>query len=174
MKTLRRLCLVILLATLSACALLKPPREAYWLDPAAPRPASDAVSLMHYSSYARKLSGKLLAEETERVRLAQATEKSDFRQLQYAIALSVPGASAADHRRALQLLEPLTQPGEARDTDLQALASLMRATLAEQRRLEDGSLSQQRRAEDLEKKLEALKEIEKSLLPANQPARGRN
>lgn len=173
MKTLRSLCLLILVSALSACALLKPPRDAYWLDRSAPRPASDAVSLLHYATYARKLSGKPLAEETERLRLAQLAESTDFRQLQYAIALSVPAATTADQRRAMQLLETLSRPGEDRDAELQALASLMRASLAEHRRLEDGILSQQRRAEDLEKKLEALKEIEKSLLPAKQPARGR-
>jgi hypothetical protein len=40
----------------------------------------------------------------------------------------------------------------------------MHAQLAEQRRLEDGSHSNYRRAEELEKKLEALKDIEKNLL----------
>ena len=160
------------LLLLSSCALLKPPREAYWLDPQAPRPGSDAVSLIHYAVYAKNLGGKQLAEETERVRLAWTAEKTDFRVLQYAMALSVPGATAADHRRALQLIEPLTRPGAGRDAELRALASLMHAQLAEQRRLEDGSHSHFRRAEKLEKKLEALKDIEKSLLPRGKPKAG--
>ena len=167
--------IVILLCSLlllSSCALLKPPREAYWLDPQAPRPASDAVSLIHYAVYVKSLGGKQLAEETERVRLAWTAEKTDFRVLQYAMALSVPGATAADHRRALQLIEPLTRPGAGRDAELRALASLMHAHLAEQRRLEDGSHSQYRRAEELEKKLEALKDIEKSLLPRDKTKGG--
>lgn len=154
---------------LSSCALLKPPREAYWLDPQAPRPGSDTVSLIHYAVYARNLGGKQLAEETERVRLAWTAEKTDFRLLQYAMALSVPNASAADHRRALQLIDPLTRPGDGRDDELRPLASLMHAHLAEHRRLEDGSHSHYRRAEELEKKLEALKDIEKSLLPYDKP-----
>jgi hypothetical protein len=167
--------IVILLCSLlllSSCALLKPPREAYWLDPQAPRPASDAVSLIHYAVYVKSLGGKQLAEETERVRLAWTAEKTDFRVLQYAMALSVPGTSAADHRRAQQLIEPLTRPGDGRDGELRALASLMHAQLAEQRRLEDGSHSHFRRAEELEKKLEALKDIEKSLLPRGKPKAG--
>jgi hypothetical protein len=166
-----RLCVLLFLAGLSGCALMKPPQSAYWLDPQAARPSSDAVSLLHYAAYARKLGGKQLAEETERLRLAYAAEKSDFRLLQYAIALSVAGTTAADHRRALQLIDPLTQPGQGRDSELRALASLMHVNLTEQRRLEDGNASQaqrareeQRRADELEKKLEALKDIEKSLL----------
>jgi hypothetical protein len=155
----------LLMTLLGSCALLKPPADAYWLDPQGPRPSSDAVSLLHYSLYVRNLGGKQLAEETERVRLAHAGEKTDFRLLQYAMALSVPAASAADQRRALQLLDPLARGEDGRDKELRALASLMRAQLAEQRRLEEGSHSQQRRADDLEKKLEALKDIEKSLLP---------
>jgi len=157
---------------LSSCALLKPPGNTYWLDPQGPRPSSDAVSLLHYSVFAGKLGGKQLAEETERLRLAYAAEKTDFRLLQYALALSVPAASAADQRRAQQLLEPLARGEDGRDSELRALASLMRAHLTEQRRLEEGSHSQQRRAEDLEKKLEALKDIEKSLLPRDK-AKGR-
>jgi hypothetical protein len=149
---------------LSSCALLKPPHEVYWLDPQAPRPASDAVLLIHYALYARNLGSKQLAQETERVRLAWTAEKTDFRLLQYAMALSVPSATAADHRRALQMIDPLTRLGDGRDGELRALASLMHAQLAEQRRLEDGSHSNYRRAEELEKKLEALKDIEKNLL----------
>jgi hypothetical protein len=80
------------------------------------------------------------------------------------MALSVPSATAADHRRALQMIDPLTRLGDGRDGELRALASLMHAQLAEQRRLEDGSHSNYRRAEELEKKLEALKDIEKNLL----------
>ncbi len=183
MSALRRvafiLCSLLLLPGLNSCALLKAPRDAYWLDPQAPRPSSDAVSLLHYSVFARNLSGKPLAEETERVRLAYAAEKTDFRLLQYATVLSVPGATAADHRRAQQLLEPAPRPADGRDSELQALASLMRANLAEYRRLEEGSHSQaqrareeQRRAEDLETKLEALKDIEKSLQRHDKGAKG--
>lgn len=183
MSVLRRialiLCSLVLLPGLNGCALLKAPRDAYWLDPRAPRPSSDAVSLLHYSVYARNLNGKPLAEETERVRMAYAGEKTDFRLLQYAIALATPGATAADHHRAQQLLDPAFRPGDGRDSELQALASLMRMNLAEYRRLEDGSHSQaqrareeQLRADDLEKKLEALKDIEKSLLRHDKGARG--
>ena len=159
------LCSLFLLGALGGCALLKPPRQAYWLDPQGPRPSSDAVSLLHYSLYVRNLGGKQLAEEAERVRHAHVAENTDFRLLQYAMALSAPGASAADQRRALQLIEPLTRSEDGRDSELRALASLMRAQLAEHRRMEDSSHSQQRRAEELENKLEALKDIEKSLLP---------
>lgn len=175
MKTLTRVAtafwIVLLGSGLGACALMTAPPNAYWLDAKAPPPAGEAVSLLHYSAYARKLGSRQLAEELERVRLAYAAEKSDFRLLQYVMALSVPVATAAEHRRALQLVEPLTQSDDRRDRDLQALASMMHASLTEQRRLEEGSASQaqrvreeQRRAEELEKKLEALKDIEKSLL----------
>ncbi|NJD35259.1 MAG: hypothetical protein FIA96_10580 [Betaproteobacteria bacterium] len=178
LRTATLLCALLLLSGLYGCAQMKASSKPYWVDPQAPHPSSDAVSLLHYAAYARKMGGKQLAEETERLRLAYTVEKTDFRSLQYAIALSVPGASVADHRRALQLLEPLAQHGDNRDSELRALASLMLVYLTEQRRLEDGNASyaqklreeqqkareDQRRAEELEKKLEALKDIEKSLL----------
>jgi hypothetical protein len=178
-RTTTLLCALLCLSGLSGCTMLKAPQSAYWLDPQAARPSSDAASLLHYSAYARKLGSKQLGEETERLRLAYAAEKTDFRLLQYAIVLSVPGTTAADHRRAIQLLDPLTQAGQGRDSELRSLASLMHASLTEQRRLEDGNASQaqrareeQRRADELEKKLEALKDIEKSLLRPDKGAGG--
>lgn len=157
---------------LSSCALLKPPREAYWLDPQAPRPSSDTVSLIHYAAYARNLGSKQLADETERVRLAWTAEKTDFHLIQYVMALSAPGATAADRRRALQLVEPLMRTEDDRNGELQALASLLHAHLSEHRRLEDNSHSHYRRAEELERKLDALKDIEKSLMPRRKATGG--
>lgn len=163
------LCSAVLLG---GCALLKAPGADYWIDPQEPRPASDAASLLRYASYARNLDARQLGEETERVRTAWTAEKTDFRLLQYVMVLSVAGATAADHRRALQLIAPLTRAGDGRDGDMRALASLMHAHLVELRRLEDGGYSHYRRAEELEKKLEALKDIEKSLLPRDRATGG--
>lgn len=178
-RTATLLCALLLLAGLNSCAVMKPAENTSTPDQQAPHPSSEAVSLLRYSAFARKLGARQLVEETERLRLAYTAEKTDFRLLQYAMALSVPGTTAADHRRALQLLDPLTKPGRGRDSELRALASLMHAYLTEQRRLEDGIASQaqrareeQRRAEDLEKKLEALKDIEKSLLRPEKDAGG--
>ena len=155
--------LALLLAALSGCAQMKAPPNEERIGVAVTQPAGvtqpvgEAVSLLYYFDYAHGLSAAELAKETERMRLLHARNKSDFHALQYAMLLSLP---VGDVHRAQQLLEPLTRGGRGQSRELRALALLLTTDLAERRRLEDGV----RKADDLEKKLEALKNIEKSLI----------
>ena len=169
---------VVLLAGLAGCAQFKAapqdesrikaasqdesrikaaPQDEYRIGVGTPQPAGEAVSLLYYFDYARGLSAADRTKETERMRLLHVRNKSDFHALQYAMLLSVPGG---DVHRAQQLLEPLTREGGAQSRELRALALLLTIDLAERRRLEDGV----HKADDLEKKLEALKNIEKNLI----------
>ena len=154
---------------LVGCAQVEPARDvsgagvAAVVEAKAPPPSSEAVSLLYYAQSIRAMSGKDLADETDRVRLAYATEKSDLYMLQYVLALSVSSASVANQRRALQLLEAFAAPADGRNSELQTLAALLRADIAERRRLEDIAYGQtqklreeQRRNEELDKKVEAL------------------
>ena len=149
--------LALLLAALAGCAQLKAPQNEDRIGVVVKQPAGEAVSLLYYFDYAHGLSAAELAKETERMRLLHARNKSDFHALQYAMLLSLP---LGDVHRAQQLLEPLTRVGRGQSRELRALALLLTTDLAERRRLEDGV----RKADDLEKKLEALKNIEKSLI----------
>ena len=189
-------CCLLLGLCLGGCAEIKPLPEAplpaapatpaappapatpYWLGDKTAAPSGDVISLLYYFQYAKALSSRELADELESLRQSESTEKLDFHTLQYAIALSLPNASVANQRRALQLLEPLAAPTEGRDGELQALAALLRAEIVERRRLEDIAYTQtlkyreeQRRADELDKKLdvltkklEALINIEKNLM----------
>jgi hypothetical protein len=155
-----------LLGLLTGCSLMPPSASDYWIKPGMGRPSGEAVSLLHYHDYLRGLSAAELHKETEKQRQLQAMEKGDFRRVQYALAL-MAGSAVADHRRASQLLEPLVKEVEGHDRELRALAILLHGELAERRRLEEGAAKyreEQRRADELEKKLEALKAIEKNLL----------
>lgn len=167
---------------LSGCAQLDRQIEAGANASAGERlsPTEAVLALLRYAQSIRAMGGKELTDETERLRQAQGADKSDFLALQYAVALSAPGASVASQRRALQLLEPFATmtPAEGSGGEFHALAALLRADLAERRRLEDIAYTQtqklreeQRRAEELErkvdaatKKLEALINIERNLL----------
>ena len=94
----------ILLSVLSGCAQVGIQHEAGAAASAAAEklpPPAEAVALLYYAQTVRVMNGKELADELERLRQAQAAEKSDFVTLQYALALSVPGASVANQRRAL-------------------------------------------------------------------------
>lgn len=142
------LCLAI---TLTACGSLRGERERYWLKSDINPGMDDAVALLHYASYARGLSAGERESELERQRSAFGKDKGDFRRVQYALLLSVPQATAAERRLALQVLEPVDKRGH--DADLGALAALIEAQLLGYRR-----------ADELEKKLDAVKDIERSLL----------
>ena len=162
--------LVLSLALLAGCATLTPaenvakPSPVYWN-------ASDSVSaLLTYFDQLRLLSAPELARETERARKSYAKDKSTFYQLQYAIALSVPGG---DIHHAQQLLDPLAKETGRYDRPLRALAVMLSTDLAERQRLEEALQTQTRRADDLDSKLEALKDIEKKMMQRENVIKGK-
>ncbi len=176
---------VLLMTTLGGCAQVVARHEVGTVvAERKPLSVADAALLLHYAQASRAMNGKEQADELERLRQAYVSEKTDTVALQYALILSVPGATVANQRRALQVLETFLMPAEGeagaggRKAEVQALASLLRSDLVERRRLEDIAYSQtlklreeQRRSEELEKqveaqtkKLEALVNIERRLL----------
>lgn len=151
----KRVLLVVVLGLLGACTTVRGGGERYWLNSDTHIGMDPAVSLLHYASYARNLSAAERERELERQRSAHARDKSDFRRLQYALLLSTPDATANDRRLAQQLIDPLLEGKH--DSDLQALAGLVNSHL-------NSYLQGQKRADELERKLDAVKDIERSLL----------
>lgn len=138
--------------------------DHYWLKPADMYIGmDDAVSLLHYANYVRGLGVGERERELERQRSAYARDKSDFRRLQYAFALSAGEAGPNERKLALQLLEGF-QDGR-HDSGLFALAALLAAhvnSVAQAQQM--GAQQGQKRIDELEKKLDAVKDIERSLL----------
>lgn len=161
---------LFVVAALGGCAARGLPEGEYAAPSALAQAFNPVTSLLYYFDYLRGLSVAELARETERARRLYVGEKSDFHLLQYAVALSVPGADAG---HALQLLEPLVKDGTGRSRDLRALALLLHADLVERRRLDANVQVQTRRADDLESKLDALKNIEKDMMQREAPVRKR-
>lgn len=145
------LLLITLAALLAAgCGSLRGPGGEPSARTESPRPAGDVENLLLYFEHVRKLPAADLAKEHEAVRQLFARSHSDFHRVRYAAVLSVPGATFSDEARALELLDPLLKnPGAS----LHNLAFVIGAQIQEQRR-----------AQDLQQKLEALKSLEKSLL----------
>jgi hypothetical protein len=121
-----------------------------WVRTGGPLPVSDSESLLMYFEYVRKLSAADLAKEHDTARQRYARTRSDFNRVRYAMLLSVPGSAFSDDARALDALEPLL--GKP-DTALHSLAFMVGAQIQEQRR-----------AQGLQQKLDALKSLEKSLI----------
>lgn len=163
-----------LVVSLACVALAGCASRGFFDSEVASRPAlspfsSPAVSLLYYFDYLRTLPPAELARETEHARRLHASEKSDFRLLQYVATLAVPGG---DTNRALQLLEPMIRDGVGHARELRGLAVLLHTELSERRRLEASVQNQTRRTEELESKLEALKNIEMQMMqrePSGKP-----
>ena len=153
------LCVAVLL--LSACATIeRNGSERYWLKSGSVYVGmDDAVSLLHYANYVRNLSAVERERETERQRAAFVRDKSDFRRLQYALVLSVPESGANERKQAQQLIEPLLEGKH--DSGVTALASLLNAQL---NAVTQAQQQGQKRIDELEKKLDAVKDIERSLM----------
>ena len=153
----RAACAALLLGLTAGCSLLArkpiaPPREA-------------VAEILTYADSTRTLQGAELAQEI--ARLNKETLPAD--QLRLALALSWTH-QPSDLVRAQDLLQRvLANPGDDAQP-LKDLARLLTARFAEQRRMQDlldrqnGQLRDlQRRLDQTQDKLDALKEIERSL-----------
>lgn len=139
----------------------------------------DPVTLtLAYADRVRTLAGTELTQEI--TRLGNAISATD--QLRLALALSQT-RQLHDLVRAQELLQRVLANGNEEARPLHALSRLLAARLAEQRRAEDVLDRQnqqvrdlQRRLEQTQDKLDALKEIERSLSsrPPGAPASSPN
>jgi hypothetical protein len=181
---------VVSLFCLIAAGCAAPPAGE---PPPAPKPApvtsaivpakapSVSESIMTYVLKVRNLTNSVLTDEVHKMREALAREKSDANRLKLAVVLVQSGST--DEAEILSLVDPATQ--EHVDPGLRGLAVLLHtaltdrrktreALLATQGRLRDTQKSQEstlarsdqlkKQVEELEKKLTALKSIEKSLI----------
>lgn len=106
-----------------------------------------------YHAQLRRAGARELQQEQELARRIFLKSADDRARMRYALAMTMPGASAADVARALDALDPLTRNAEA---PLHGLALLLSAQLQEQRRSE-------MQAQALQHKLDALLELERSM-----------
>ena len=147
-------CLVVLLAS---CGSLRSPGGAGepWLRDR-PQPQGEADSLLIYFEYVRRLAPAELAKEQEVVRHLYTGSRTDFIRVRFAIANSLPG----DDGRALDALGPLLKNSDAA---LHGIAFMVATQIQDQRR-----------AQGLHDKLDALKQMEKQMIerdPANSTRR---
>ena len=141
--------------------------------PAAPMAPSTAQSyaedLMAYLARLRTMNDAALAGEAARMR----RDASDLARVKAALALTL--SSQGDDADILELVEPVARKQAA--PDVRAMATLLHATASERRRLRQraaasaGELREERklaethkqRAEQLQQKLDALTDLERSL-----------
>lgn len=156
-------CAVLAGVALGGCGALRSFESAGaepWVRTSGVMPVSDAESLLMYFSYLKRLPAAELASEHDTARQAFTRSRSDFSRVRLALALSLPNTGFHDESRALDLLEPVAKN---RNAALYDLAILLSAYLQEQRRREAS-------AQGLQRKLDALKSLEKTLIERDRGA----
>jgi len=165
------------LEAVKPAAIFAPPRPA---APPAPRVTAGG-ELVAYLARIRDLGDRALAAETARQRDAARSSGSEVESVKLALALSL--FPAADEGEIAVLMEPVARKPTA-DDDVRAMASFLLVQAAERRRLKEGAAAAgsrlrderraheaqkqradalQERAAQLQQKIEALTELEKSL-----------
>jgi hypothetical protein len=193
----RRLALAALCLAAGACSVLAPDAP----QSAPPRPASPALGgffgrgtttadeLVAYLDRIRVLGESALAAEATRQRQLAQRENNDLARVKAALALTL--SLPAEEGDILALVDPVARKASA-DADLKAMASFLQAIAGDRRRLREGAtaaaarLREERRAHEVQKqradalqeraaqlqqKLDALTEIEKSLSDRQPPSR---
>jgi hypothetical protein len=145
-----------------------------------PAAAAPATALVAYLVRLRGLNERGLAAEAVRQKDKAREEPGDLAQLKVAIALSL--SSQSEETEILALVEPVAK--RSGDDDLKAMASFLQVQATERRRLRESATTAgsrlrderrasealklradalQERAAQLQQKLDALTELEKSL-----------
>lgn len=116
---------------------------------APPEPLPAAI----YAEYVQRLAPAEQEKEIERARLALNRDRTDLRRLHYGMALALSASTPATRRAAAPVLEPLLKEVPGRESEIHAIAGLLMELIQEQRR-----------GDELERKLDAMKEIERALM----------
>jgi hypothetical protein len=173
-----KLSLVSLALCLSGCPATAEksarPNER-WYDAVVEPLQSEPERALRFYDRIIRLKGGELAQELETTRQSYEREKTELGRVQLAMILSLPNAAFRDDHAANQLLVPYVKDRSLEQSALRPLALLLHAQLAENRKADEALQQQaaktreeQRRAEALQQKLEALLEMEMKMLEREQ------
>lgn len=148
----------------------RPPAEAI-PSPVEQTKTSDTDRIMKFYARLAPMKATELARELEDARQAFEADRSDLNRMQLAVLLSLPGTSFRDDATAIALLSVLVKDKAREDSDLRPLAIWLHAHLLEARRSDEALQQQsvklkeeQRRAESLQQKLDAILDMEMKMI----------
>jgi selenocysteine-specific translation elongation factor len=196
MKGIARLTLAAALASLAGCSLFERPAEPAPAAAAEPAPLlapllgrSTAQELMAYMGRLRAMNETSLAAETTRQRQAAQKQPTDVAKLKVAMAMVI--APQAEETDILAVVDPIARK-ESAEAEVRAMASFLQGIAVERRRLKESAATagarlrderkaretekqraeaMQERAAQLQQKLDALTDLEKSLSDRPNPTR---
>lgn len=171
----RAIWVALVLAAVAGCATGTGHRqEGGWLPSMRPLP-NDTERMLGFYERVLKLKGDDLVREYETITQAYDKEPGELNRLQLATLLSLPSTGFRDEAAALNLVQPFVRDKRYQDSALRPLALLMQAYLTELRREEEALQLQmsrlkdeQRRADALQQKLEALLDMEMKMIEHEQ------
>ena len=169
---------VVLAVVVGACAPVgsKTTRpDTPWFRTVAEPTQSDPDRIARFYDRLLKMKGTELAGELEMIRRSFESDKSELDRLQLALLLSLPGTSFRDDNAALVLLGPLMKDRGLEGSTLRPLAIWLHSELLELRRSDEALQQQvaklkeeQRRAEALQQKLDAILDMEMKMIEREQ------
>ena len=160
-----RIASLLLLLSLTACTGLSARSRDTDTSPASQISSimdSDVDTMLRYHQRIKKMNPVELNKEYEQVNQAFAQKKSDLSRVQLSLLLSLPNASFNDDAMALNLLKEWLKEAKPPYSGLRAFGFFL-TTLLEDMREKD------KRADALQKKLDALKSMEKNLMQREKP-----
>ncbi|MEQ1881021.1 MAG: hypothetical protein ABL878_08625 [Burkholderiales bacterium] len=145
-----------------------------------PEPAKPEISeielALAFHERMRSLQAPALAEQIAAAKQRFESDSSDLNRLQYALLMTLGGAGARNNDAILELLLPLTTIEKRGKSSLRTVAILLHSEIAENRRLGDTVRQQtsklkdeSRRNDALQHKLDALLQMEKTIMEREQP-----
>ena len=158
---------------LSACAHRAPAPVAAAACPPVPVDANGAmiVRAVDYRQYLQELAPDELAAEYASVRAAHIADDAALEpRLRMISLLSLPHARFRNDEAALHLIN--TYIDMAPDDSLTNFLWLMADTIQEQKNAEQRRLQLQKRQEELQRQIDALKSLERNLRERDPPAAG--
>ena len=169
--------IVVLTVLIGGCVAPAEPntRRDPWYQAAVEAVQDDNARALRYCEDALKLKGADLAREIESTRQEFEMDKSEFNRIRLAMLLSLPMAGLRDDQAALNLLQPFLNDKGYENSTLRPLALVLHAQFSEIKRLDEALQQQaakakeeQRRADALQQKLEAILEMEMKMIEREQ------
>ena len=123
------------------------------------------LDLISYAQRVATMTAEQQRHEYSASNQAFVRNKDANSRMRLALLLATPGASVHDAARAASLLEPMATPGDA-TSPLRSLARLLYVQLNE-------CASAQKRANQMREQLDALKEVERTIMERGQESQPR-
>lgn len=136
---------------------------------------SESAALLDYYANLRTKTAAGQRQELDELRREFAAGSAEAVRIKLAMVYLLPGAAIRNEGQAAQLLDPYARGDSRADSPFRGIAQLLLAHLDQSRRLEAGTQAQaaklreeQKRSEELQRKLDALKEVERAMILKDQ------